>query len=357
MKARALCWILVGAGCLNAQMVAQVVLSRRDYAEHGRTFAQIWMADAGILNLRQLTHSARDHSEPVCSRDGKLIYFVSDPDAERSRNGYGAGGNRELWAYDRQTGHERLVWRTSREYGLDLNGVTANGGLLVRVGTELHSLLRNLWVIDNVDEAAASADGRRLALVIAESYDKQVQSQNAKLFLADALTGQSRTEVGKYGVPTWSPDGARIAAFFDSGLAILDAATRREIERVGLPKRDAPAQDIVWSPDGKSLLAGFYGENGGSGDPQNDYFLLNPATRTWTPELTARGLLWLQGETLPLFTSLRDDSASAGQPAQCVDLAARSLRSGFAQRHGADFGSRAERWPVNVRPLSSRRLP
>jgi dipeptidyl aminopeptidase/acylaminoacyl peptidase len=160
------------------------------------------------------------------------------------------------------------------------------------------SPLRNLWVINNVDEAAVSPDGRRLALVIAESYDKQGQSQNAKLFLADAATGQSRIELGKYSEPVWSPDGTRIAAVFDGGIAILDAATRREIERVGLPKRDAPAQDPVWSPDGKSLLVGLYGENAGSGDPQSDYFLLNPVTRTWTPELTARGLLWLQPESV-----------------------------------------------------------
>jgi len=271
--------LVVGAGWLDGQ----VVLTRRDYAEHGRTFPQIWMADTTTLNFRPLTHSARDHSEPVCSRDGKLIYFDSDPDAERSRNGYGSGGNREVWAYDRQTGQERFVWRTSQEYGLNLNGVTANGGLLVRVGNELRSLLRNPWVIHNVDEAAVSPDGRRLALVIAES-----------LFLADAATGQSRVELGKYSEPAWSPDGTRIAAFFDGGLAILDALTRREMERVDLPKRDAPSQDIMWSPDRKSLLVGFYGENAGSGDPQNDYFLLNPVTRTWTPELTARRLLWLQ---------------------------------------------------------------
>jgi hypothetical protein len=205
---------------------------------------------------------------------------------------------REVWAYDRQTGQERFVWRTSREYGLDLSGTTANGGLLVRVGTELRSLVRNPWVIDNVDQASVSPDGRRLALVIAESYDKQGQSQNAKLFVVDAATGQSRTEVGKYDSPSWSPDGMRIAAFFDGGLAILDAATRREIERVGLPKRNAPSQDIAWSPDGKSLFLGLYGENGGAGNPQNDYFLLNPVTRTWTPELTARRLLWLQSDTV-----------------------------------------------------------
>jgi hypothetical protein len=84
---------------------------------------------------------------------------------------------------------------------------------------------------------------------------------------------------------------------FDGSLAIRDTTTRQEIERVVLPKRDAPSQDIVWSPDGKSLLVGLYGENGGAGDPQNDYFLLNLSTRTWMPELTARRLLWLQGET------------------------------------------------------------
>jgi Tol biopolymer transport system component len=293
MKARILCWILVGAGWLDAQ----VVLGRRDYVEHGRTFSQIWMAAAGTLNFRQLTHSARDHSEPVCSRDGTLIYFVSDRDVERSRNSYGdhASNEREVWAYDRKTGQERFIWRTSRDLGLDLKGTTANGGVLVSVGTELRSLARNPWVIDNVDEAAVSPEGGRLALVIAGSY-KEGQSRNATLFVVDAATGRSEAAVGKYEGPKWSPDGTRIAAFFDGGLAILGATTRQEIERVVLPKRDAPSEDIVWSPDGKSLLAGLYGENGGAGDPQNDYFLLDPATRTWTPEMTGRRLLWFPGE-------------------------------------------------------------
>jgi Tol biopolymer transport system component len=296
MKARILCWILVGAGCLDAQMV----LSRRDYTERGRTFPQIWMADAGSLKFRQLTHSSRDHAEPVCSRDGKLIYFASDSDAERSRNSYGDyhSNDRELWAYDRQTREERFVWRTSRDVGLDLKGATANGEVLVSVGTELRNVAQNPWVIDNVEGAALSPDGRRLALVIAGSYDKDEQSRNARLFVADSATGRSRVEVGKYDEPRWSPDATRIAAFFDGGLAIIDATTRQEIERIALPKRDAPSEDIVWSPDGKSLLAGLYGENGGSGDPQNDYFLLNPATRTWTPEMTARRLLWLRAGTI-----------------------------------------------------------
>jgi dipeptidyl aminopeptidase/acylaminoacyl peptidase len=157
MKSRILCWILIGTSWLDAQ----VVLSQRAYVEHGRTFSQIWLADAGNLNFRQLTHSRRDHSEPVCSRDGKVIYFVSDRDAERSRNSYGGyhSNDREVWAYDRQTGEERFIWRTSRDFGLDLTGTAANGAVLVSVGAELRSLTQNPrvidnWVIDNVDEAA-----------------------------------------------------------------------------------------------------------------------------------------------------------------------------------------------------------
>lgn len=87
------CWILAAVSCADAQ----VVVSRRDYAEHGRTFSQIWMADEAGLNFRQLTHSGRAHSAPVCSRDGKVIYFISDRDAERSRNAYGGSTGREVW--------------------------------------------------------------------------------------------------------------------------------------------------------------------------------------------------------------------------------------------------------------------
>ena len=131
---------------------------------------------------------------------------------------------------------------------------------------------------------------------MAAAWRCRVGGSAESLFVADAATGQSRVELGKYSEPTWSPDGTRIAAFFDGGLAILDARTRQEMERIGLPKRDAPSQDIIWSPDGKSLLVGLYGENGGAGDPQSDYFQLNLAARTWTLELTARVLLWLQPE-------------------------------------------------------------
>jgi dipeptidyl aminopeptidase/acylaminoacyl peptidase len=296
MRSIVLCWISL---LFPSLLHAQVVLSRRDYAEHSRTWRQLWVAGSGSLDFKQLTHSAKDHMEPLCSRDGKFVYFVSDRDARRSLNAYAGDNDRELWAFDRRTGQERRVWQTPDDNGLSLNGTTSDGGVLIRAGTELRCLLRHPWRIRKIDPAdnaaAVSPDGRALAIVIAQSLDNEGQSHGAKLFLVDAATGQSRVQLGKYEAPAWSPDGRRIAAIADSGLAIIDVAARKEVASVSWPKPDRAAEDLVWSPDQKYLLAGLYGEAGGSGDPQRDYFLLNIAARTWTPVLTARSVLWLPG--------------------------------------------------------------
>jgi Tol biopolymer transport system component len=140
-----------------------------------------------------------------------------------------------------------------------------------------------------------------LAIVIAESLDREGQSHGAKLFIVDTATGRARVGVGKYEAPAWSPDGTRIAAIANdgrAGLAIIDVATRNEVSRVGWPRRDPIAEDVVWSPDEKYMLAGLYGETGGAGDPQRDYFLLNIAAETWTSVLTAQKLLWLRSGNL-----------------------------------------------------------
>jgi hypothetical protein len=297
---------LYGIFLLSASWLdAQAVLSRRVYAEHNRTWRQLWIANSGSTDFRQLTRSARDHMEPLCSRDGKLIYFVSDRDGTRSSNAYAGANDRELWSFDRQTGQERRLWQTSDENGLHLNGTTADGGVLAWVGTELRSLLRHPWHIDKIDPAynaaAVSPDGRALAVVIAGSLDREGQSHESKLFLVDTATGQSRIDMGKYEAPAWSPDGKRIAAIAANGLAIIDVATRREVTRVAWPKRDAAPEEQVWSPDEKYVLAGLYGEAGGSGDPQRDYFLLNIAAKTWTSALTAQKVVWLPGGSTLLY--------------------------------------------------------
>jgi len=318
MQRIAVCCIFLltqSAGWLDAQ----AVLSRRDYAAQGRTWRQLWIANSGTTEFRQLTHTARDHAEPLCSRDGKLIYFVSDRDGSRSLNAYAGANDRELWAFDRQSGRERLVWQTSDDDGLHLSGTTADGAVLAVVGTELRSLLRHPWQIGKIDPAynaaSVSPDGRTLAIVIAGSLDKQGQNHDAKLFLVDTAIGRSRVSLGNYEAPAWSPDGRRIAAFAEDGPVIVDVATRKEIVRVRWPKTDAPPEDLIWSPDGKYLLAGLYGENGGGGDPQSDYFLLNIAARNWTPVLTAQKLLWLpDGRTLLYLRPVATAPLAPGSP-------------------------------------------
>jgi Tol biopolymer transport system component len=311
------CWIFLSAA---ASLDGQVVLSRRVYAEHGRTWRQLWMASRGSVDFKQLTHSARDHMEPLCSRDGNLIYFVSDRDGLRSLNAYAGDNDRELWAYDRQTGRETVLWQTDDDDVLHLVGTTADGAVLVRAGTGLRSVLHHPWQIDVIDlsfsSAAVSPDGRTLALVIPESLDKEGQSQNARLFLVDTATGQSRVEVGKYEAPSWSPDGKRIAVIAESGLAIIDAATLKEVVRKSWPNLNNPPEELVWSPDGKYLLAGLYGEEGGSGDPQRDYFLLDLAAGKWTPALTAQTVVWLPSGGLLYLRPVKTTPLAPGSPHQ-----------------------------------------
>jgi Tol biopolymer transport system component len=65
---------LLHTGTARAQ---QVVFSRRVYAAQGATYQQLWIWSASDGSLTPLTSSPRDHITPVCSRDGKHIFFDS----------------------------------------------------------------------------------------------------------------------------------------------------------------------------------------------------------------------------------------------------------------------------------------
>ncbi len=281
---------------------AQVAVSRRDYAVRGRTFQQLWFSPTGTGNFKQLTRARRDHFQPLCSRDGKSIYFVSDRDAERSRNvPYQGWSEREVWSYDRATGTERMVSSTSGDEGVELNGVSADGALMIRMKGGLFKIGPNPWQIDNVDFAMLSPDGRQLAIVIPDFRDAEGQSHDQKLFITDSATGKTRIPFGQYEAAVWSPGGTRLAGIGGGDIAILDAKTGQELERVPFSPRESAPDVPVWSPDEKKLLVGTYGENGGSGDPQDDYFMLDLATKKWTRELAAQEVLWLPGGDSVLY--------------------------------------------------------
>jgi len=93
-------------GCAGLLLIAsladaqQVVFSRRVYQVRGRSFQQLWTWSVADGTLAQLTNSPRDHTSPICSADGRDVFFDSwsppDPPGPPSR-----------WALDRATGVER----------------------------------------------------------------------------------------------------------------------------------------------------------------------------------------------------------------------------------------------------------
>jgi Tol biopolymer transport system component len=90
---------LSGLSCLllaNSIDAQQVVFSRREYAARGTTFQQLWMWSATDGRLTQLTRSARDHWNPVCSPDGRQIFFDSGTNPFAQRH----------WRFNRETGIE-----------------------------------------------------------------------------------------------------------------------------------------------------------------------------------------------------------------------------------------------------------
>jgi hypothetical protein len=79
---------------------AQVLISRRVYKQNGPSYQQIWNYNPADGALQPLTHSARAHSQPACSSNGKTILFVSPED--------GLPGA-ERWSFNRATGVERVI--------------------------------------------------------------------------------------------------------------------------------------------------------------------------------------------------------------------------------------------------------
>ena len=77
----------------------EVIFSRRAYKEHGASYQQIWTWNPADGVLKALTHSPRDHYNPIC--DGRVIKFTSpSPDVTDEVR---------LWSLNAATGEESLI--------------------------------------------------------------------------------------------------------------------------------------------------------------------------------------------------------------------------------------------------------
>lgn len=89
--------VLLIASLASAQ---QVVFSRRVYQVRGPSFQQLWTWSVADGTLAQLTNSPRDHTSPICSADGRDVFFDSWSPPNPP-------GPPRRWAFDRKSGVER----------------------------------------------------------------------------------------------------------------------------------------------------------------------------------------------------------------------------------------------------------
>jgi Tol biopolymer transport system component len=115
---------------------------------------------------------------------------------------------------------------------------------------------------------------------------------------------------------TWAraPDGSRAVCTADrEDLVIVDLGTGNEVDRIrfdqqsstGEPYPPWPLQSI-WSPDGRTLLVGTYGQGSSSTTPKLDFFLLDLSTRTWTRAMAGNDPVWLPNGDAIIYETPRD---------------------------------------------------
>jgi Tol biopolymer transport system component len=204
----------------------EVVFSRRVYAARGTTFQQLWTWSASDGRLTQLTRSARDHRNPVCSPDGTQISFYS----ATSR-----------WSFDRKTGIEE-----------PLNGAPPRAG----IGTPDTSTLRVPGCDDRTwapapggSRAVCTADGETLVIVDLSSGNE-----------VERIRFDQRYPTGEPYPPwalqsTWSPDGHTllVGTYGGSSTApaldffLLDLSTKTWT-------RAMTGNSAVWLPKGDAII-------------------------------------------------------------------------------------------------------
>lgn len=298
-------FFLLGTGSLDAQ----VVFSRRVYAEHGRTYQQIWEWRSSDGSLKALTHSPRNHFQPMNSRDGKRIYFLAGSDDSEI-----AG----VWSFDRGTGLEREIL-AGRDY--TLIGFSRDGTPLVYRErgappgeTKVFRAGRTPELLISGCGAAVSPDGARLAFGTCNLNAEYIMHYGKELFITDTATGKSKVQIGDCHGPIWSLDGGRIACAEGQDIVILDVNAKRELDHVrfhgttmppGAAFEESGPEIEEWSPDGKSLLVATLGKDTSSGSPQSDFFVLDLAAKTWTAAGSGNDAIWVPGRSAILFTTPR----------------------------------------------------
>jgi hypothetical protein len=240
---------------LDAQ---QVVFSHRVYLPRGRSYQQVWIWSADAGRLTQVSRSARDHNNPICEADSRHILF----DVSGALRVVGTAVVEEpitQWRIDRATGDEQPLDPSAPGAGRAREATPSAAPSACDEGT-----------------ARLSRDRARVSCIV----------KGTDVLIADARTNTETTRV---------PFEPRYST--------------------GDPYAPWP-MELIWSPDGRSLLVGNYGEGSSSTSSYLDYFLLDPTARTWTRAFSGDDALWVTPSLIVYVTPrdlspLNDDGAHA----------------------------------------------
>jgi hypothetical protein len=154
-------------------------------------------------------------------------------------------------------------------------------------------------------------NGRRWRLDRVTGAEEPLNSTGFSADLAEeANRPRSAPRECDAGTARLSPDGACVAcAVAGTEILIADAHTLQTVARMPFGQRYATGEpyapwpmESIWSPDGRMLLVGNYGENGGSSTGELDYVLLDLTTKTWTRAFTGTDARWLRPDLIVYVT-------------------------------------------------------
>lgn len=261
-----------------------------DY-EKNQSLTRIWMQPAQGGSPVALTAAAVSSWSPVFSKDGKMLYFLSTRDEEKT----------QLWSLNLAAGGEAQQV-TELERGVNqLNFSSDQGKLLLVLRDENKSepLVEgsNPWIVDRLD-FKKDATGTYLDRLRTHIYIYDLASKELTQITSGDFDDSD---------PAWSPDDTQVAftSFrnpgdsYNSDIWLVDAKTGAKPRR--LTTNPGADSSPLWHPDGEWLL--FTSARGdiepnyavnhlarlSVKDLEHQWFSLELDRNTWSPEFSADG--------------------------------------------------------------------